>query len=475
MGWTEIPVSADGFITKAPFQEIMDKIRILWDVFPGMISNGGIHPVEPEPLPDEGWGGLQEWYYRIVSTHSRVDVTGYNYWGSGLGWLRRIIEDMHNYVKWSNRSIRFYENGSGDPEKRLIAWVLNEAIGESDWTQITWDTTSSNYRFARGAKLKTAGDCLSEMKTVLDYIKDNAIVYTRTSFVRATYSRLAAVIRIWPDDETTWSGARAHATADAVLMYPEAWYGDFGGYGSIPFVSVKLKHRTTGWNCPHYGQMNNFVQDFTHPVLVEARGATIVRNDSSGWHADLKRSGCKYWLSFKSGSPDWDSLGLYLVTHKHAGMLPLPYTLNGADIEGGAPDNDGNYDAAGRFVPFDYANWDWVNDRGDLLFDDSDWKNVLFIPPDIVLTAWVNVPPTDYFEGDTVTHSMPAGLEWVCIQDNTSDPGGSNEPGTPGGDPYWVIKTHDGWYEGDETYTTGFVWTQVPANTVFVRPDYAGY
>lgn len=467
MAWSEVPVSANDFITNAPFDEVMEKIRILWDVFPAYYSG---YAIEPEPLPADGPHGANWWYYRRVSNQSRIDVAGIRYYGSVIGWFRRIIKDMHYLA--GVQSGRWYESG-GIPVQRYLSWLMT-ACGVGSWTQITWDT-SDPYKYARGAKLKTAGDCLLELKTVLDYIKDYAIVHVRTSFTNGTYAHCKTAQKIWDPDEASWLGARVHATVDVNGIWNAGYnaiYSSFGNWLGMPFISVQLKNREGEWNLPDYGKQNLFLEEHTNPTVVACRGAMFRRCSSAGWHADLKREDCEYWLKFLGGDPDWVSSFLGSVTNKHVGMMALPYELNGVDIEGGCPANDGAWDSSGRFVAFDYADWDWVNDRGDIYFDDSSWGSFP-IPPHCDAPATWSIGSVSYYVGNFVEHSMPAGETWVCIQDHVSAAG--NEPGTPGGDSYWVEALQCCWDGGDDGYTTGFVWSQPPPYRVYVKPVYADY
>ncbi len=237
----------------------------------------------------------------------------------------------------------------------------------------------------------------------------------------------------------------------------------------MPCVSMMLDNNSGEWEPYYWGGRWNIAKEQHNQTIVGPHG---LRLSSAGWHADLKDPDCRYWLVFQPGAINWTNCGLSFATHRYAGMVAMPYELNGVDIEGGAPANGGAWDASGRQIEFDYSDWDWINDRGDIFFDDSALS--FPIPPHCDTPAdWTDTPPTNYYVGNYAYHSMPAGDNWICIQDNLSD--SANEPGTPGGAAYWILALNVCWDGADDGDVTGFVWSQPQPYTIAVKPVYADY
>lgn len=407
MAWTHIPVSDDAFIDGKPFDEIMERIRILWMARP---NRWGSRELYLKSFPEECHGGNSFWYWYYVDDDSQ---SPWGHYGSPLGWMRRVLQAMHNYSGWGSKgnAARWYwDSGLGLHVARPLSWVLTEC-GVDDWTQIE---DSGGTPYYRGSKLKTPGDCLVELTTVIDYIYENARVCPLSDFSSASSVEGGSWGSPWNPHETNWADARARVTGEIREGYTEFLGGPGGAYGRMPFAIAILRQQPLGeWDLPSHLLYNKFVQKSNGGVLP----GHIVRMTSGSWSDAMTNPGCQYWLRFQ-GTPSNPMAGGY--DFSGFGCVPLPYTLNGNTIEvGGMPGNGGDW-VSPREVPFNYRDWDWVNNRGDILCDDSGWGGDIFVPDD-----------------------GPASPDW------------------------------DG---GDEAmFYTAYMWTQVPPSVVIIKPVYSGW
>lgn len=389
---------------------------------------------------------IKELYDRFeeIKTLNTVDVVPYNPNRYATGWQFYVTQRGNttvNSVKYLREKIElglatwwFWNEGDRPYFVHAVkADVLNEVIGQDDWTNGNFIQLGNN-----------PIPLLDEMYLVIDWIAKNIYVRRRTYGAGGSATHAS-----WNGDygfigaQSPWHDARAAYTEQVRAMCdtPPNTYSWGGNYIVRPYALTVLTRRTSDWQ-----NAFTFTGEFTTAIVYNV--SHRIREDL--WQTPLKDtdeikmwwSEASSWTHFLGDRPPFPSPSPFNASN--LGQINSPIKIGGV-LQGEVhPGESGKWQQ--QLLEVEVTDFDF--DAGTILLYDLDaagLKAQLFVPPDRTedVDNWsypVGYLLNENIENDTVIYK--------CLSAHTSAI--LNEPGVGvDWETYWIPEPASGWYRGD--------------------------